>query len=49
MPSVDVSFHCFNKNLMHAKNENELFITKCLSILDWLQIDVPSKHKLKNM
>jgi hypothetical protein len=41
MPSVDVSFHYLNKNLVHAKNKNELFISKCLSILDWFQIDVP--------
>jgi hypothetical protein len=47
MPSVDVSVQYFNKNLVHAKNENELVTTKCLSILDWLQIDVPSKYQLK--
>jgi hypothetical protein len=34
MPNVDVSFQYFNKNLVHAKNENELITTKCLSILD---------------
>jgi hypothetical protein len=49
MPNVDVSFHYFNKNLVHAKNKNELFTTKWLSILDWLQIDVPLEHKLKNV
>jgi hypothetical protein len=49
MPIVDVTFHYFNKNSMHAKNERALFATKCLSIFDWIEINVPSKHKLKNV
>lgn len=49
MPSVDVSFHYFNKNLVQAKKNKNKIITKFLSILDWLQIDVPSKYKLKNL
>jgi len=46
---VDVGSFYFNKYYVHVQNERLYITNDYPSILDWLQVDVSSKHRWKYM